>query len=95
MSIYSDSALCEQDARLGLAFALGTLAELHRELDVQQQPITALTSTLMVYPGKKELEIELNYLKLPDSLRHYFESSLGDQLFELIETLKANNLFRQ
>lgn len=86
--------LCERDERLELAFHLGTMESIKRELLVDPSSVEELQS-IVSYPSIKELELELEYLKLPESQRIYFESTFGSQPFDLMKTLELNNLIRE
>lgn len=85
---------CERNARMELAFHLGTLESLKRELDVNSSSVEELQSVVS-YPSSKELELEVKYLKLSEPQRDYFESVVGRRPFDLIRTLEANDLMRE
>ena len=85
--------LCEQEARLKLAFHLGTMESLKKELGLEIKPIENIQSTVS-YPSEKELILEIKYLALSEEIRSYFESVLGNEPFDLMTTLEVNRLLR-
>jgi len=85
--------LCEQEARLKLAFHLGIMESLKRELGLEIKSIENIQSTVS-YPSKKELALEIKYFTLSEEVRDYFESVVGNKPFDLMATLKANELLR-
>ncbi|MGK0442458.1 MAG: hypothetical protein ACJA0N_002269 [Pseudohongiellaceae bacterium] len=85
--------LCEQEQRLKLAFQLGTLESFKKELNQEIELVEELQS-IASYPSKKELELEVKYFALPKEVRDYFESTIGDSPFELVDALEVNGLMR-
>lgn len=85
--------LCERDARLELAFHLGTMENLKRSLHVDSISVKELQS-LISYPSIKEIELELKYLKLSPAQRSYYESIFENKPFDLMKALELNNLIR-
>ena len=86
--------MCEREERLKLAFHLGTMESLKRELGVDVKSIENLQSVIS-YPSKKEITLEVKYLELTESQRSYFESVVGNAPFDLMKTLKENKLLRE
>ena len=86
--------LCERDARLELAFHLGTMESIRRELLIDPSAVKKLQS-IISYPSIRELELELEYLKLPKPQRKYFESVFGIKPYDLMKTLESNQLIRE
>jgi len=70
------------------------MESLKRELQVDLSSVEKLQSVIS-YPSKRELELELKYLKLPQSQRSYFESVVGNEPFDLIRMLERNRLMRE
>lgn len=85
---------CERNARMELAFHLGTMESLKRELEVSSSSVEELQSVVS-YPSSKELELEIKYLKLSQPQRDYFESIVGRSPFDLMKVLEENNLMRE
>lgn len=91
---FNNDFLCQRQTRLELAFHLGTMAALKRELKTDPSSIDELQS-MISYPSSRELEFEVNYLKLSQPQRNYFESIVGERPFDLLEAFEANNLSRE
>lgn len=88
---YRNYFLCEKDARLVLAFHLGTLASLKREFGAEESSIETIQSSIS-YPSEKEISLEIKFLALSDEVRNYFESVVGKEPFDLFATLDAYKL---
>lgn len=88
---FNNDFLCQRQTRLELAFHLGTMATLKREFKIDPSSVEKLQS-MMSYPPSYEIEYEVNYLKLPQSQRSYFESIAGDKPFDLVKAIDLNNL---
>ncbi|MBX2807894.1 MAG: hypothetical protein KTR20_04610 [Cellvibrionaceae bacterium] len=86
--------LCEKEVRLKLAFELGTMESLRKELNLDLKPVQEAQS-IISYPSKKELELEVKYFSLPQKVRDYFESTIGAKPFDMVETLEMNGLMRE
>lgn len=91
---FNNYFLCERNERLGLAFYLGAMESLKSTLNVDSSSVSELQSAVS-YPSIRELNLELDYLKLPQSQRDYYESIVGDAPFDLMRTLKKNSLIRE
>ncbi|VAW48870.1 hypothetical protein MNBD_GAMMA04-1717 [hydrothermal vent metagenome] len=91
---FNNYFLCERDERLELTFYLETMESLKRELQVDPSSVEKLQS-IISYPSRKELELELDYLKLPEPQRKYFESIIGNKPFDLMKVLELNKLMRE
>src|SRR5690606_4902977 len=61
---FNNYFLCERDERLELAFYLGAIESLKKDLKVDSSSVSELQSAVS-YPSIRELKLELNYLKLP------------------------------
>jgi hypothetical protein len=85
---------CEREARMELAFHLGTMMSLKRELQVDTSSTEAVQS-LVSYPSSRELEMEIRYLELSQSQRDYLESIVGNEPFDLMKALEVNKLMRE
>jgi hypothetical protein len=88
---FNNYFICEKKYRLELAFHLGIMASLKKELKIDSPPVEKLQSVIS-YPSSRELELELKHLKLSQPQRSYFESAVGDGPFDLLKILEANNL---
>ncbi len=91
---FNNDFLCQRQTRLELAFHLGTMAALKRELKTDPSSIEELQSVIS-YPSSRELKFEVNYLKLSQDQRSYFESIAGDKPFDLLDAIEVNNLTRE
>jgi len=91
---FNNYFLCERMERLDLAFYLGAMESLKKDLKVDTNSVAELQSTVS-YPSIRELKLELNYLKLPQSQRDYYESVVGNVPFDLLRTLEENRLIRE
>lgn len=82
---------CERDARLAMAFAAGNLTQLLNELQVplaateQEQQARAFQPT-------EQLRYRAQYAHLTPELKHYLETVIGSEPFDLPKTLAANGL---
>jgi len=85
---------CVRDARLELAFQLGTMEHLKMELNIDSSSIKEVQSVIS-YPSNKELELKVKYLKLLPAKRNYYESKVGGGPFDLMKTLEINGLIRE
>lgn len=90
---FNNDFLCQRQTRLELAFYLGTMAALKRELNADPSSVEDLQSAIS-YPSSRELQYEVNYLKISVPKRRYFESVTGDKPFDLLKALDVNNLTR-
>jgi len=91
---FRNSFLCEQEQRLKLAFQLGTLKSLKKELNQEIEQVEDAQS-IVSYPSKRELELEVKYLALPRKVRDYFEDTIGYSPFDMVDALEANKLMRE
>lgn len=85
---------CEKDIRMRLAFELGTLQSL-KEHSQQDSKIVNEIQSMVAYPSLKEIELEVKYLALPKAAQDYFESTIGDSPFDLLQSLEHNGLMRE
>lgn len=88
---FNNDFLCQRQTRLELAFHLGTMATLKREFKIDPSSVEKLQS-MISYPPSDEIEFEVNYLKLSQPQRSYFESITGNNPFDLVEAIDVNNL---
>ena len=84
---------CERNERLELAFKLGTMDLLKKDLDIsadakELESYIFTYESSVLYPTNKELELKVNYLKLPVNQKKYFESKIGDKPYDLIKALE-------
>jgi len=86
--------LCEEDSRLQLAFHLGTMEALKRELGDDIAAVKDMQSVVS-YPSRKEIELEIKYQSLTKEQKNYFESTVGKVPFDLMKALQSNNLLRE
>lgn len=84
---------CERSARERLAFSLGTLKSLNPQPDQLPPDIEAINAGLL-YPTKKQVEYAVQYQSLPESLQEALEDRIGEDPFELMNTLEKNGLIR-
>lgn len=90
---FNNFFICERDARLELAFHLGTMQTLKREMSLDSRSVEEIQD-FIAYPSSRELGVEIEYLKLSQAHRRYFESTIGDKPFDLMKALQVNQLFR-
>jgi hypothetical protein len=86
---YVNSFQCERDARLALAYEVGTLSSAKRRLNKDWADLEAVQSGLL-YPSLDVLQYSVNYSKLNPALRQYFEEAIGTEPFSLGEALEEN-----
>ncbi|MBX2808687.1 MAG: hypothetical protein KTR20_08655 [Cellvibrionaceae bacterium] len=85
---------CKEETRSKLAFQLGTMEALKKELNIEGETIEKMYQ-LIPYPSKREIDINIRYLALPEPVRTYFESVIDDNPFDLVKALESNGLMRE
>ncbi len=90
---FNNYFICERDARLELAFHLGTMQVLKKEMSLDSHFVEKIQD-FIAYPSSRELGMEIKYLKLSKAHRSYFESTIGRKPFDLMKALEVNKLFR-
>jgi len=88
---FNNSFQCERNARVGLAYDLGVLSLVKDTHRSDSKDINEIEENL-IYPSIRQIGLSIKYLKQPSKLREYIEREVGDKPFDLIKTLKANNL---
>lgn len=88
---FRNSFECARDSRETVAFQLGMLEMVHDELGGEADKSRQVRGGL-IYPSLEELRYRRKYEKLPEKLRLYLESEVGDEPFTLMKTLEKNNL---
>lgn len=83
---------CEKQSRQAVAFDLGVMRERGAE-NVSAGHLESINRSL-IYPSEPQLEYEAKYQDLPDELISALESSVGSQPFNLMESLRINDLSR-
>lgn len=91
---FNNYFICERDARLELAFQLGTMQTLKREMSIDSHVVEDMQD-FVAYPSSREIKLEIEYMKLSQDQRSYFESAIGLKPFDLMKALKINKLFRE
>lgn len=84
-------ALCEGRTREALAFALGTLASLADQFNLNFDSIEGIENQL-IYPSSRDIALEIEFLNLNDQVKSILLSTVGDHPFDLITTLRKNKL---
>ncbi|MCU7845752.1 MAG: hypothetical protein KZQ93_18125 [Candidatus Thiodiazotropha sp. (ex Monitilora ramsayi)] len=84
-------ATCEGGAREALAYALGTLSTLANQYKVEIESIQGIEENL-IYPTSRDIELALEFSNLKDEVKQQLLGAVGDQPFNLMETLRKNRL---
>lgn len=88
---FLNSFNCEKNARLRLAYDLGMLSSMKRQGLPSFKEIKNIEDSL-IYPSVEQINLSIQYLRLPVELKEYIQKTIGDEPFDLIKTLKANKL---
>jgi hypothetical protein len=91
---YSNHFECTRQARLSMAYDLGVLLAVQRELGKLS---TGLSNEQMdlAYPSAQAIRHEIMYEELSAEVRAYLKEAVGQEPFELLNTLQHNNLFQE
>lgn len=84
---------CEKNAKVELSYHLGMLASIKRQYKLNIKEITGVEDNL-IYPSIKEVSVSVKYSKLPNKLKQYIHTVVGDKPFNLIKVLMDNHLIK-
>lgn len=84
---------CTRHASLAMAYDLGTLAAVQKELDVATKDLGEVHQEFS-YPSARTVHYAVMYKELPVDLKTYLEKVVGQEPFELVEALVTNDIFR-
>lgn len=91
---FRNSFNCEREARLSMAFDLGTLAMVKRYYDENPGDIDEVRHKL-VYPPVDQLVYAVTYSKLAPEIKQFVAQAVGDSPFDLFEALEKNDLLQE
>lgn len=82
---------CERDARVALAFAAGNLEQVMNEMQVPLSENEAAQAA-SAFPPTEHLRYRAQYARLTPELKHYLETVIGSEPFDLTAALATHGL---
>lgn len=86
---YVNRFQCEKEARLTLAYEVGTLGAAKADLNNGGADLEAVQRGLL-YPSTDVLTYSVSYSQLSPKAKQYFQEAIGNEPFNLAEALAAN-----
>lgn len=90
---FANKLECERVARSNLAYELATMELVYAHYKIDSNPSREIADNL-IYRSIDEIELAVNYSKLPVELKEYLIKVVGGKPFELFKTLELNKLTR-
>jgi hypothetical protein len=80
---------CDQTERVNFSYALSVLDATIKHYRVTASDIIPKAQEAVIYPSTSDLELRLEYEKLPETVRSYLEARTGTTPFSFPKTLDA------